>query len=388
MRAAALGGRAIGSEWMKQVIVDFGVLKLFGAKLPLRIYGYGLMLILGFLLGMFLARWRARRAGEDPEHVTYCGVLALVGGIVGARIAFIIEKWGDHFARAPFAELFNVTSGGLIYYGGVALATAMVVVYLLAKRLPIRRYLDFLAASLMVGLAFGRAGCLLNGCCFGGPCRKDWRLAMRFPMYSKPLLKVPGGENPFSEATDDPSPAYAHQLAAKPRLVPDPRLVDEDGRLVPPRDFTPEQIAVAESQRSRPVKPAQALGLVNALLLAALLSAFHRLRTREGQSFALLMVLYPITRFVLESIRGDNPHDLLRGVLTLNQKVSLAVMAAGVIMLAALRRLQAPRGPTRAPKGAEGHVPRRRGSPQLAEGRRRPERAAPGGRRADGPDRM
>ena len=55
---------------MLRIIVDFGVLEIGGLSIPLRIYGYGLMLVLGFLTAILLAQWRARRSGEDPEAIT------------------------------------------------------------------------------------------------------------------------------------------------------------------------------------------------------------------------------------------------------------------------------------------------------------------------------
>jgi len=347
---------------MRQILVDFGTVELFGRGIPLRVYGYGLMLVLGFALGIFLARWRARRAGEDPDVLTWCGVLGLVAGVAGARAAFVVENWRA-FAASPhgLADVLDVSSGGLIYYGGVLLAAPVVLVYLRWKRLPVRRYLDILAASLMVGLAFGRAGCLLNGCCWGGPCRHDWPLAARFPMYSRPLLKLDGRVNPYSEATVWPSPVYAAQVASGRVRVPE-GLRDAEGYLVPPAAFTPEQVRLAEEARSAPVKPAQLLGLANALLLAGVLTAFHRLRSREGQVFALLAVLYPITRFILESVRADNPRRFLRGELTHNQYTSLALLAAGVAMMLALRKMPASAGPLLAERRRGAETARQRGT--------------------------
>ena len=69
---------------MRQIIVDFGVLHLFGMQVPLRIYGYGLMMVLGFLFGIGLAQWRARRSGVGTEVIPIMGILALVGGVLGA----------------------------------------------------------------------------------------------------------------------------------------------------------------------------------------------------------------------------------------------------------------------------------------------------------------
>jgi len=196
----------------------------------------------------------------------------------------------------------------------------------------------------MVGLAFGRTGCLLNGCCFGGRCSPNWALAARFPMYSKPLVKCDGRANPFSLSTDAPSPPWVHQWA-KGQVAPDPKLLDAAGRLMPPRDFNDEQAAIAEASWSLPVKPAQAIGAASALVIAGLLGAFYRLRKAEGQVFALMLMMYPVTRFVLESIRDDNLHNLSAGVLTHNQYSSIAIFLIGAAMMLAIRRLPPSAGP-------------------------------------------
>ena len=335
---------------MQQVIIDFGRHDLLGLGAPLRIYGYGLMLVLGFLTGIWLARWRAGRFGENPHKVSTLGLLALVGGVVGARLAYVIEKW-DEFRplaggqRDTLWAMINITSGGLIYYGGVALATIVIFLYLRRRRLPIRRYLDIIAPSLMVGLAFGRAGCLLNGCCFGGPCRHDYALSMRFPYAAKPLLKLDSKSNVFGGAAI--CPVFAHQVATgriPPSDLPDWLLVNRPNAhraavLKSPADLTDQEARQAMSLRSQPVRPAQVYGICNALLLAGILLNLSRLRRREGQVFVIMLVLYPITRIVLESIRGDNPHRLLAGELTHNQWVSLAIVAAGVAAWFLLRLL-------------------------------------------------
>ena len=83
----------------------------------------------------------------------------------------------------------------------------------------------------------------------------------------------------------------------------------------------------------------QAYGIINALLLAGLMVGFSRLRWREGQVFAMMLILYPMTRIVLESLRGDNPHDLWRlpPQLTHNQWTSLAMTAVGLLLWLGLR---------------------------------------------------
>ncbi len=338
---------------MLDIIVDLGILKLGPLALPLRVYGYGLMLVVGFLLSVWIAHWRARRNGEDPEMLTRCGILALVGGVIGARIAYVIQHWDSQFANAsnPLAAMANISSGGLIYYGGVILAVVLVLGYLGIKKLPIRRYLDILAVCMMLGLAFGRAGCLLHGCCYGGMCKADFPISMSFPMYAEPLVKIGGDGNPYSTGTVGPTPAYAHQLKIN-AVEPDPRLVNASGFLIRPSKLTGDQIVLARASSSLPVFPAQIFGIINALLLASLLAAYHRLRKREGEVFALMLMLYPITRFVLESIRDDNPHDLLSGVLTHNQYTSILTFALGLAMMLVLRKLHPSAGPCSAQRAA------------------------------------
>jgi hypothetical protein len=144
--------------------------------------------------------------------------------------------------------------------------------------------------------------------------------------------------------------AWAYLRMRRANLVY--RFGGDDGKLAEPyersaaNDWLQQDLyALALAERTSPVKPAQPLGLINALLLAVLLTGFFRLRRWEGQVFALLVILYPVTRFVLEMVRADNPHNLLRGVLTHNQYTSLGMLAAGVVLYLAWRRLPASAGP-------------------------------------------
>ena len=119
---------------MLQIIVDFGTVEILGRTISFRIYGYGLMLVLGFLLATWLAQWRARRMGEDPEVLTRMALLGLIGGVVGARLAYVVENWSRfRHSPDPIFEIFDISSGGLIYYGGLLLATALVIGYLRLK---------------------------------------------------------------------------------------------------------------------------------------------------------------------------------------------------------------------------------------------------------------
>lgn len=133
---------------------------------------YGLMLTLGFLSGVWLSMRRAERLKADPDMIVNIGFICLICGVVGARLFYVLHYWESSFARSanPLLSALKLTSGGLEYYGGLIGAIAGAVVYMVLKRASLRLYLDILAPGAAWGLAFGRVGCLLNGCCWGGLC--------------------------------------------------------------------------------------------------------------------------------------------------------------------------------------------------------------------------
>src|SRR4051812_19152669 len=138
------------------------------------VHGYGLMMVLGFILALQLAHFLARRSGLDPELFVNAGLIALLSGIVGARLSHVIENWAD-YTRPDLSfgqnlwNAINLTSGGLTYYGGFLLAFPVTVLYGVMSKIPLRLGMDIIAPCLMIGLGFGRVGCFLNGCCYGAP---------------------------------------------------------------------------------------------------------------------------------------------------------------------------------------------------------------------------
>src|SRR5688572_20377048 len=96
-----------------------------GDELP--VYGYGVMLVLGFFAAVQLAKFLARRLGLDPEDFVNCALIALVAGVLGARLSHVLENPAQYFnsnrsAWANFKDAINIRSGGLTFYGGLLLA--------------------------------------------------------------------------------------------------------------------------------------------------------------------------------------------------------------------------------------------------------------------------
>ena len=286
--------------------------------LDLPIYGYGLMLVIGLLAGMFLAANMARRVGLNPDHFVNAAILAIVSGIVGARISHVLENLSvytspNRSAWDNFLAAINIRAGGLTYYGGFLLAFPTLVLYARWKKIPVPIGMDIVAPALMIGLGFGRIGCLLNGCCWGQTCDLPW--AVTFPFGSYVYLD----EYENNQRTPPPQlmqPALPGE--ARPPLVSEQRLK---------ADPTLRQLAAAE--RSNPRHPTQLYSFVMAMLVAAVTFTFFWMPHAPGRGFALMLVLEGAARFVIESLRVE---PTVLGRLSYSMVISSGLVALGVIL--------------------------------------------------------
>ncbi|MHB1558413.1 MAG: prolipoprotein diacylglyceryl transferase [Isosphaeraceae bacterium] len=263
-------------------------LPYFG-HVDLPIYGFGMMLVLAFIFSPWLAWWRARKEGLDGDVVLDMGFWVFVAGLVGARTFYCIEYWGRDIHS--LLDAFQYWKGGIVYYGGIVGGTFGFFVYRWFYPFPLRPYLDTLAPSIALGTFFGRLGCFLNGCCYGDQCALPW--AVSFPAKSA---------------------AWWHQLNAG--------LIAEGARV------------------SLPVHPTQLYSAIDGLVLLVLLSAFYPMRRRDGEVMGVLMLAYPITRFLIEYIRNDE--GAFYAGLTISQNISIGLFFAGLAYWAWM--LSTPRG--------------------------------------------
>ena len=317
----------------------------------LTVRSFGLMMVIGFLLGFFLLRKLGRKISSNPQLITNLALYCLIAGVVGARIFYVVHHF-DQMQR-PLVSMFAVWQGGLEFYGGVIFAIPVIVLYSRHHKLPIRPYLDIVAIALMLGLSFGRLGCFLNGCGFGKPSELTW--AVRFPYDSF---------------------AYFSQINANPdRNRPEPRLklphdeysiyVDTTGKSYPKafEELTEEQkFEVTKGKyRSLHIHPTQLYSSANAAFLCLLLYLFWRISrraagsgntrmlfARPGQTFALAFILYGITRFLIEYLRDDNPFEYAWWAIykggTVSQNLSIYLVILGVVLLAVFQATK-PNGP-------------------------------------------
>jgi phosphatidylglycerol:prolipoprotein diacylglycerol transferase len=152
---------------------------------PLTIYSYGLMAAIGFLLGGYLLERELARVGRNKELAGTIIIAAIIGGIVGSKIYFLIEN--PSLVKEDF--IGTVFSGaGLVWYGGLLGGLLAVTWWIRKKGLPFLLVGDLLAPLLLMGQGMGRIGCFLSGDgCYGPPSDVPW--AMSFPNGVIPTLE-------------------------------------------------------------------------------------------------------------------------------------------------------------------------------------------------------
>lgn len=142
------------------------------------IHIYGVLVALGFLIGLAVAGKRAKKEGIEPCHINDLGVWLIVAGMVGAKLFHIVFFWKD-FSLAWRIEGIRSLREGFVFYGGFISASVATIVYAHRHRIALWKLADLLAPLVALGHAFGRLGCFFNGCCFGAPCQLPW--AVRYP---------------------------------------------------------------------------------------------------------------------------------------------------------------------------------------------------------------
>lgn len=302
---------------------DFLPGKLGGAP----IFAYGVMLVIAFFASMELAKFLARRSGLNPELFANAALIALVAGVIGARLSHVIENIGDYTRHdLTFGQnlwnAINLRSGGLTYYGGFILAFAAVLAYGLYKRVPIRLGMDIIAPCLMIGLGFGRIGCYLNGCCYGAQTNVGWAVA--FPYHSDAYMEQ-------AEDRQIQIPADLIGPNGQARTVEE---IESDPTLAP--EQRQHLLSEAAAQHALPVHPAELYSTLTAWLIAALLIAYFTLPHVPGRVFALMLMLESVSRFLLETVRAEpvfapfGKH--IFGTMSYSMVLSIPLLALGIIL--------------------------------------------------------
>lgn len=145
---------------------------------PITVHTYGAMIALGVLAAILITRHLAPKIGVDSERITDMAIFAVLGGLVGSYVNYIISyDWG-YFASDPISIL-RFWEGGLVFLGGLIGGTVFAIIYILRHRMPLWEVADITAIAVPLAYGFGRIGCFFAGCCYGEVCELPW--AVTFP---------------------------------------------------------------------------------------------------------------------------------------------------------------------------------------------------------------
>lgn len=139
------------------------------------VYSWGLMVALGFMAAVFISLYLAKGKKIPAEHIMNIYILAAVSALVGARLFFVIQFFGEYL-RDPI-QIIMVQRGGLVFLGGFIAAFIVIYIYIHMNKLDIRTVLDIISPGVMFGYAIGRIGCFLNGCCYGIVTDVPWAVS-------------------------------------------------------------------------------------------------------------------------------------------------------------------------------------------------------------------
>src|SRR5438067_5249824 len=247
----------------------------------LTIYTYGVLLAAAYLLGLQLALVRAKKRKLDPTRVMDLGIYIIISALVGAKLLLLVTDY-QTFRSNP-AELFNLVREGGVFYGGLITAVAVALFYIRRAGLPLWTTCDAFAPGIALGHVIGRFGCFFAGCCYGKPTTVPWAITFTDPFAAANV------------GTPLNTPLHPTQLY-------------EAGA-----EFAILMILLATERKGRPF---------------------------PGRTFWLYLLLYAISRFIIEIYRGDPRGSV--GIFSTSQFISIVLAPLAIAMLVRLARQHSP----------------------------------------------
>ncbi len=257
---------------------------------PITIYTYGVLLASAYLLGLKFATTRAKSRGLDAARVLDLGIYIIISALIGAKLLLLVTDF-QTFRNDP-RELLTLARSGGVFYGGLILAVTVALWHIRRVGLPLWTTCDVFAPGIALGHVVGRFGCFFAGCCYGRPTRMPWGIT-----FTDPFAAANVG-TPLNQA------------------------------------LHPTQLYEAGAEL---------------LILAFLLATERKGRPFAGRTFWLYMLLYAVSRYIIEIFRGDERGTV--GIFSTSQFISVILAPLAIAMLIYLARAIAPE-PKRARKAA------------------------------------
>ena len=327
--------------------------------LPVR--GYGLMMMLGVLTAVGISYRRVLQLGVAKDSFLGLVLWTVVGGLLGARLFYIVQKWSELDGSSIPEKLWTAlqfTEGGLVVYGAILGGIAGILGWTLLQKVVPLSLLDAIVPAFFIGLAFGRIGCLMNGCCYGGVVESGLP-SIAFPrgapaymdqLASGRLLgihtKSTHGPDLTIDAVDPGS--WAQRVGITPgqildsiqvgQVPQDPQLQAQAMREHAPPELEglvrTDQVRTVVRElpnRSLPVHPSQIYASITGFLLCFWSLTIPRWVQRPGLVFGSGWLAYGVLRFLEEIVRVDEGGQF-GTELSIAQWVSIVGILFGAIL--------------------------------------------------------
>jgi phosphatidylglycerol---prolipoprotein diacylglyceryl transferase len=236
---------------------------------------YGFLVSLGVLTGLWISVRNSNKQGIDPDDAWNLGIVAVLAGIVGAKILYFINDWDFYTAHPREIFSWSTMQAAGVFSGGLLAALAASAWYIRKHNMPAMATCDAFSPGLAFGHAIGRLGCFAAGCCWGRPTSHAWGVTFRNPL--------------------------AHELVGTPLN----------------QALEPTQLFEA------------AVELANFFILMWMLKR----KKFDGQVFAAYLILYGVARYFLEYLRDDPGRgSVFGGIMSGTQLISIGLVVAGGVI--------------------------------------------------------
>ena len=249
--------------------IDIGIDPEIGQLGGLLLTWHGIFTAVAIAVGVYVSVLMGRRLGFIDDDIYSAALIAIPTGIIGARALYAIERWGTPGLNDP-VDILRINEGGISIYGAVLGGVVGGLVYVWIRKLPLRRALDAAAFGMILGMAVGRIGDLINGEHFAEASSLPW--AVRYTHLNSPSV-------------------ISH---------PDCGLGQVFG------------VRIGELCAQHPAVGYEMLG---DLLIFGLLFLVLRFSNRDGVTFFAMLALYSLMRFGVSELRLDS-REIFAGLTT------------------------------------------------------------------------
>ena len=274
------------------------------------IYSYGVMLGLSLVVGWVIVMHLGAKDGLPKDRMAWTFIWTAVAAMIGARVLYILTNL-EQYTGPGAKSIFELTSSGLVAYGGFLGGFVGSWLYLRRARIRLLPWADVVVPTLASGLGITRIGCFLYGCDYGRPIPDDApafikAVGLRFPNWEAayPEMKARVSESAVGAmAPVDGAPAFLHHVH--------------------------DHLVSSDALTSALVYPTQLMAVLNGWVAFAILMLFRKRKKFHGQVFLLFTAYYGLTRSLMELVRGDTGRGGL-GVLSTSQIVGISTFVAAV----------------------------------------------------------